>query len=173
MKKSYLFSIILLSAFSAGFALFKISAPKTCEIVSENIFVLTGDARRIPYGYKLLRDRKNFRLHIIGVGANRATDIAPEDLLPQIEIESQSKTTYQNATAVAEIARASDMKSIVLLTTEDHMPRALLLVRRALPEAEVAACPVPLHNMPATKRLERWGYEYLKYMGSLLGLKKR
>jgi len=46
-------------------------------------------------------------------------------------------------------------------------------MKRRMPNAEIIACPVPLHGMPAPKRLERWGTEYLKYIGTVLGIESK
>ena len=52
------------------------------------------------------------------------------------------------------------------------MKRATYLIRQELPDTEIVTCPVPLTDMPVTKRLERWFIEYIKYIVTLLGIKE-
>ena len=83
--------------------LFRSSAPRVCGEIfpDDSIFVLTGDERRIPFAMRKLNEYPNIDLYIIGAGA---TSIATER--PAI-IESQSKSTYQNALAIKKIATHS------------------------------------------------------------------
>ena len=85
-------------------------------------------------------------------------------------IESNSKSTYQNALAIREIANRTGLDRIVLITTEDHMNRAKYLIQREMPHSEIVTCPVPLSDMPVTKRLERWTVEYIKYIATMFGI---
>lgn len=164
----------LLILFIATGVYFKSSAPTTCPWLSENerIFVLTGDVRRIPFAKTLLERHPRRHLYIIGVGGD-FTAMIPTDKRPMITTESESRTTYENALAIREIATAQNLNRFAIVTTEDHMPRAMLLVRRRMPDANIIPCPVPLHGMPAPQRLERWAIEYLKYIGTVLGVESR
>jgi uncharacterized SAM-binding protein YcdF (DUF218 family) len=105
-------------------------------------------------------------MYIIGAGAssNYKSD--------RVIIESDSKSTYQNALAIKRIADVQGLDRIVLLTTVDHFNRAKYLVRSELPDIEIVACPAPLTGMPVAKRLERWTTEYIKYVGTLIGFKE-
>jgi len=158
----------------AGGMYFKSSAPQTCPWLSdsENIFVLTGDVRRIPFAMGLLENHPNRHLYIIGVGGN-LSPMLPNNKRPKITIESESSTTYENALAIREIARAHNITRLAIVTTEDHMPRAMMLVRRRLPDAKIIPCPVALHGMPAPRRLERWATEYVKYLGTMIGIETK
>ena len=59
-----------------------------------------------------------------------------------------------------------------MVTTEEHMKRAQYLVKNELPEIEIATCPATLIGMPASKRLERWTIEYIKYIATKFGIKE-
>ncbi|MDR1207531.1 MAG: YdcF family protein [Rickettsiales bacterium] len=168
-------SFLILVAFVAGGAWFKASAPKSCPALGTDakIFVLTGDVRRIPFATKLLYDFPDRRLYIVGVGTHNFSPMISEEIQRQIDIEKDSKTTSENAIAIAEIVHAQGFKKIVLVTTADHMMRSKLLIRRRLPDTKITSCPVQLHGMPAPRRLERWGMEYLKYLGTLIGLESK
>ncbi|MCL1786274.1 MAG: YdcF family protein [Alphaproteobacteria bacterium] len=166
--------IWLLIAVVAGGLYFKSSVPDSCPWLSdsEKIFVLTGDVRRIPFAMALLDNYPNRRLYIIGAGGNYSAMI-PDDKKSKISIESESRTTYENAVAIREIARAQKINRIALVTTEDHVPRAMMLVRRRMPDAEIIPCPVPLYGMPVPKQLERWATEYVKYLGTAVGVETK
>lgn len=162
-------SFIVLALFVIGGMIFKSTAPRTCaEILpNDSIFVLTGDERRIPFAMRQMRQHPNTDLYIIGAGATN---------LPQsghkIKIESDSKSTYQNALAIKEIATKRELKRVVIITTEDHMPRAKYLIQHELPKTTIVACPATLYGMPPTKRLERWTTEYIKYIVTMFGIKE-
>ena len=142
--------------------------PPRCESLmqNDNIFVLTGDARRIPYALKRLDDLQYGNLYIIGAGTENITE------RPHVSIESESKSTYQNALAIKKIATEQNIKRLVVITTEDHMNRSLYLLREILPETDIVPCPASLTGMPTPTRVKRWTIEYAKYIVTLLGIKE-
>lgn len=162
-------SLILISCFVMGGLMFKTMAPNRCSTIlpDDTIFVLTGDVRRIPFAMRKLRQNPDADLYIIGAGVRGSYEMAKK-----VTIESKSKSTYQNALAIKDIAIKTGLDRIVVITTEDHMNRAIYLIKQELPQIEIAACPVPLTGMPTTKRLERWGIEYIKYIATMLGIKE-
>ncbi|MDR1071813.1 MAG: YdcF family protein [Rickettsiales bacterium] len=163
----YLLPAIL---FIGGFAGFKAAAP-VCGAIPENahIFVLTGDARRIPFALEKLDNHPARKLYVIGAG----TPKIETEFAPRIEIESGSKTTYENAVAIRHIARKKMLSEITVITTVDHANRAVLLIKRQIPLVKINVCPVPLSKMTAAKRLNRWLEEYVKFLGSLVGITQR
>ena len=169
MNKVKLFtpSLLILTVLVIGGMAFKFSTPSQCtEILPhDNIFVLTGDMRRIPFAVRQMHAHPGSNLYIIGVGGD-----ASYTSNDRISIESDSKSTYQNARAIRKIADAHNINRLVIITTEDHMNRARYLIRREMPKSTIIACPVPLTDMPTTKRLERWGIEYIKYIATLMGI---
>ena len=160
-------SLLILTCFGIGGAVFKSMAPRTCGTIlpDDTIFVLTGDMRRIPFAMRQLRKHPDTELYIIGAGERTSFDMSR-----RVMIESESKSTYQNALAIREIANRTGLDRIVLITTEDHMNRAKYLIQRELPYSEIVTCPVPLADMPFTKRLERWTVEYIKYIATMFGI---
>lgn len=162
-------SLLLITCFVIGGMGFKSLAPRKCEKILSNdtIFVLTGDIRRIPFAMRQLHKYPNADLYIIGAGTNSSFDLAQ-----RVTIETDSKSTYQNALAIKEIAQEKNLQRLVIITTEDHMNRAKYLISKELPDTEIIACPVTLTDMPVTKRLERWVIEYIKYIVTLLGIKE-
>ena len=162
-------SLLIITCFIIGGAIFKSVSPRHCATIlpDDTIFVLTGDMRRIPFAMRQLRKYPDADLYIIGAGADASFDMSR-----RVTIESDSKSTYQNALAIKKIAQRTGLDRIVIITTEDHMNRAKYLIERELPYSEIVACPVPLTDMPGTKRLERWTIEYIKYIATLFGIKE-
>ena len=161
---------VVLGLFVIGGMIFKSYAPRTCGQImpDDSLFVLTGDVRRIPFAMRQVRQFPDTDIYIIGAGAETAASDAPRPVL----VESESKSTYQNALAIRRIVETTGLDRIVIVTTEDHMNRAEYLVRHELPDTEIVTCSATLYGMPATKRLERWTTEYIKYLVTLLGIKE-
>ncbi|MDO4423187.1 MAG: hypothetical protein Q4C08_00105, partial [Pseudomonadota bacterium] len=105
-------TFLIFSAFILGGMVFKSTAPIQCGTIlpNDSIFVLTGDERRIPFAMRKMREFPNADLYIIGAGAQGKIDIAR----PAI-IESKSKSTYQNALAIRDIAQIRDLKRVVII----------------------------------------------------------
>lgn len=160
---------MIFSCFILGGMIFKSLAPIQCGTIlpNDSIFVLTGDERRIPFAMRKMREFPNADLYIIGAGAQGKIDVSR----PAI-IESESKSTYQNALAIKDIATRRGLDRLVVITTEDHMNRARYLIRSELPQTEIVACPATLYGMPPGKRLERWATEYIKYIVTMFGIKE-
>lgn len=162
-------SFLIFSLFILGGMIFKSTAPIQCGPIlpNDSIFVLTGDERRIPFAIRKMHEFPNADLYIIGAGAQGKLDVSR----PAI-IESKSKSTYQNALVIRDIAKIRNLNRLVIITTEDHMNRAKFLVKSELPDTNIIACPAILTGMPPSKRLERWTTEYIKYLVTRLGIKE-
>lgn len=162
-------SFLAVALFVIGGIMFKSMTPPVCGTIlpDDSIFVLTGDARRIPFAMRQMNKYPDADLYIIGAGAQGTFEGAKK-----VTVESDSKSTYQNALAIREIVDKTGLSRIVVITTEDHMNRAQYLIRHELPDTEIVTCPVRLTNMPATKRLERWTTEYIKYIVTMFGIKE-
>ena len=161
-------SLVLIFCFVFGGIMFKSMTPPRCESLqqNDNLFVLTGDARRIPYAVKKLDSLQYGNLYVIGAGATNIPDHI------HINVESASKSTYQNTLAIKKIVQEKNLNRIVVVTTEDHMNRALYLLRNTLPDTDIVACPASLTGMPTPIRVKRWTIEYIKYIVTLFGIKE-
>lgn len=169
LMKFFTPSFLAFALFIMGGMMFKSMTPSVCGTIlpDDSIFVLTGDARRIPFAMRQMRKYPDADLYIIGAGAQGSFEMAKK-----VTVESDSKSTYQNAIAIRGIAQTTGLDRIIIITTEDHMNRAQYLIRHELPDVEVVPCPVRLTDMPATKRLERWTTEYIKYIVTMFGIKE-
>lgn len=161
-------SLLIATMVVLGGFIFKTTTPVHCTSILpyDSLFVLTGDKRRIPFAIRKMRTNPTTKIYIIGAGGGGGYNDS------RINIESKSKTTLQNARAIKRIVDKHILNRIVLITTEDHFNRAKYLVRSELPDVEIAACPVPLSNMAVHDQLKRWAIEYVKYIGTLLGVKE-
>ena len=123
-------SLVLIFCFVFGGIMFKSMTPLRCQSLhqDDSIFVLTGDARRIPYALKKLDSLRYGNLYVIGAGA--PTSIPNH---AHVKVESLSKSTYQNTLAIKKIVSEKNLDRIVVVTTEDHMNRTLYLLRSHKP----------------------------------------
>ncbi|MBP0446351.1 YdcF family protein [Roseomonas sp. SSH11] len=148
-------------------------APPTPGIV-----VLTGGPDRVEEGFTLLARRPEARLLISGVGPEstladlvRASGAAeagldPASLSPRVSLGRGATSTRGNAREVAAWAEANGLREITVITAAYHMPRALLELRRGMPEAELHPHPVS----PFLARPMPMLREYVKLVGALFGI---
>ena len=162
-------SFLILGFFVLGGMIFKLTSPLSCGPIfpNDNIFVLTGDARRVPYALEQTKNYPSAKIHIIGVGGHRF-DVNQKSVV----MENKSKSTYQNALAIRKIVQQKHLDRIVIVTTEEHMKRAIHLIHHENPKTEIVTCSAPLIGMPASQRLQRWTVEYIKYIVTLFGIKE-
>lgn len=162
-------SFLLLGIFVLGGIVFKLTSPNDCDFILDNdsIFVLTGDFRRVPFAMRQIEKYPDADLYIIGAGLNPQYQNTERAI-----IESESKSTYQNALAIKGIVEKSGLDRIVIITTEDHIQRATFLVKSELPDTQIVSCPVTLHEMKPARRLERWLVEYVKFLITMVGIKE-
>lgn len=144
---------------------------------ADAIVVLTGGASRIADAVNLLAEGRGRRLLITGV--NPIT--SPSELsrtLPAgealisccVDLGHKALNTRGNAIEAAEWTRSQNFRSLVVVTSAWHMPRALVELNHSLPDVELVAYPVVTSRMeterwwrdPATVKL--LFKEYLKYM---------
>ena len=165
------------AALVLGFLLFQGAArdlpdPPT-GVQADAIAVLTGGPGRIEAGVRLLDAGAAPVLLVSGVGLRiglddiaRIAGTAPEALAGRVVLGRAAASTHGNAVEIAAFAEARNARRLLVVSAEFHLPRALVELRRALPEAE--AIPVPVRGPPV--RTEAWVREYAKYLGAVVGL---
>jgi uncharacterized SAM-binding protein YcdF (DUF218 family) len=124
--------------------------PRPGKERADAIMVLAGGENRIRTGLALLREGAGTELHIVGAGrgVTAARVIPGYDALDgrdrdRIHIESWSENTFENAASVKSIVNERRLRSIVLVTSDYHVPRAARAVRAILPP-DVAMTVVPV-----------------------------
>ncbi|HMN51580.1 MAG TPA: YdcF family protein [Xanthobacteraceae bacterium] len=176
----------LVVALVAGFLVFlhdvrNAAAPMNAR--ADGIVVLTGGAFRINDALELLSENRGERLLISGVNPATTTEelkkkIPDFDRLSAccIDLGREAQNTTGNATETARWAEMHKFRSLIVVTSAWHMPRALNELQNEMPQMTLIPYPVvslPLRDdywwvNPQTVRL--LVFEYLKYLASLARL---
>ena len=175
--------VVLLAAGFAHFLTLAATSPAEPDRPTDGIAVLTGGAERVETGLRLLREGRARVLLVSGTHRDvTLADVAhlaamgPEDLAGRVALGHEATSTRGNAAEIAAWARAEHLGSIRVVTAGYHMPRALLELRRALPEVTLLPhpmLPATLRDAGAAGRLRTWSLllrEYLKYLAVRAGL---
>jgi len=124
---------------------------------ADAVVVLTGASdARLREGMRLLELRKGNRMLISGVnpevkrsellklteGSKRLYDCC-------VDLGFQAENTVGNAREIADWARAHDFYNLIVVTSDYHMPRALLEIKADLPEAKLVPYPVATPDLDA------------------------
>lgn len=165
----------LVIAWAIGFILFWIRLPYAvqrdmADTPSDAVIVLTGGPNRLETGIMLLENKAAGRMLISGVHA----DVRPIELAARtnsnpdlfdccIDLGYRANSTIGNAEESAEWVHKHNFRNILLVTSDYHIQRSLILFRKYLPEAEIIAVPVPT-KLPVLKLAK----EYNKYLITLL-----
>jgi uncharacterized SAM-binding protein YcdF (DUF218 family) len=163
----------LVLAWLGGLAVFVLAAPKgvSREIQSTDaIVVLTGGRHRVERGLELLVEGRAKKLFVSGVGRGvdlhellRVSPSQPAWIDCCVELGHAAQDTVGNAAETAAWMRAQGFRSVRLVTAAYHMPRSVLELHRAMPEAEIVTHPVfPDGSLPL------YLIEYHKFLGAFL-----
>lgn len=183
--KSVAFFLILMMLWTVGLLAFAArvdkSTPADDPDPAQAIVALTGPGQmRIPTGVKLLELAKGKRLLVSGV--NR--DVRPVELQAVakatrgvydccIDLGFEATDTKGNAAETAAWARAHHYTSLIVVTADYHMPRALLELKGTMPHADLTAYPVKTEELDAShwwrtgRSARRMILEYSKYLAVL------
>ncbi|MEO0694494.1 MAG: YdcF family protein [Pseudomonadota bacterium] len=147
---------ILVAAFAAGFAAFiaAIPAPVSTQAPARHtedaIVVFTGEANRLLAAMAEFETGKGQRLLISGVHPKTGhADIRPHWMGDAhrfaccIDLGMQAKSTVGNANELSAWAGRHGFSTVRLVTSDYHMPRALLETRKKDPALRLIAHPVP------------------------------
>ncbi|MGI8524626.1 MAG: YdcF family protein [Pseudolabrys sp.] len=150
----------------------------------DGIVVLTGAASRIPDAIVLLNSQRGRRLLITGVHrTTSAREIAQLMALNEkvfaccIDLDRSALNTLGNAIEAKRWAREKGFNSLIVVTSNWHMPRAMAELEHQLPDVTLVPFPVvsekakndPWWSNAATTRL--LVSEYLKYVFALLRMR--
>jgi uncharacterized SAM-binding protein YcdF (DUF218 family) len=150
------------------------------EVKADGIVALTGAAARIPDAIELLATERGKRLLITGVyratslkEIARVTPLYSKYFTCCIDLDRSALNTFGNALETKRWARAHNFNSIVVVTSNWHMPRAMAELAHQLPDVTLIAYPVISEKV----KTERWWSsvdtarflfaEYLKYILAL------
>ncbi|MBY0421162.1 MAG: YdcF family protein, partial [Parvularculaceae bacterium] len=145
MSRILLFLMSLALLWALGLFMFVADLPRESlrELPkADGIVVYTGGGARIAAGMELMERGAAERLLISGVnpGTSRAALI---EMMPSarplfeccVDLGREAQTTEGNAAEVRDWALKNGFETLILVTSEYHMPRALVETRARLPKA--------------------------------------
>jgi len=159
---------LILVAWALGFAVFMLSLGKPLDpsAKTDAIVVLTGAPGRIDRGLDLMHAKSARRMLVSGVGR----EVRPRELAAQynegklfgccVDLGWQAVDTKSNAEETAEWVRVHDYKTVRLVTSDWHMPRARLELAHQL-GGDVTVTGDAVRSSPRFFTLLR---EYHKYL---------
>ncbi|WP_168190412.1 YdcF family protein [Luteithermobacter gelatinilyticus] len=146
-----------------------ISDEKTDAVVA-----LTGGANRLDEAMRLLEEGQARRLFISGVNEKVTEDELLEYLggSPKlaaccIEIGKRAQNTEGNAREIAHWVASAGVGSVRVVTSLEHMPRAMVELKRYLPDLPLTPHPVGQWR-PENTKFYSLAREYNKYLFSLV-----
>ena len=175
---------LLIGIWGAGFLVFMVAiraaSPPNPLPHADGIVALTGGDDRVSAALALLAERAAPALLISGAGKGTYLgDFTADDSAAttryagEITIGHRAASTHGNALETAAWAKARHMRSLIVVTADYHMPRAILEIRRCLPQVTLYAVPVQppaishLFTLPTLRML---AVEYTKYLAVRSGL---
>ncbi|MDB5438465.1 MAG: hypothetical protein JWM33_892 [Caulobacteraceae bacterium] len=154
------------------------STPAPMPPHADGIVVLTGGSSlRLVEAMRLLEKGEARRLLVSGVNPEASrTDIMTVSKAVRplyeccVDLGFQAANTVGNARETAAWARAKDYRSLIVVTADFHMPRAMIEIHAALPEAQLRPYPVATGTLNARawwrsqEGARRMVLEYNKYL---------
>ena len=144
---------------------------------ADGIVVLTGGASRVNDAFELLASKRGKRLLITGVypatDSNEISRVLPEyERLSAccIDLDRTAVNTLGNAISTKRWAQAQGFKSLIVVTSSYHMPRALVELAHQLPGVELVPFPVVTERLRAKPWWSNYDTakllfsEYVKYI---------
>jgi uncharacterized SAM-binding protein YcdF (DUF218 family) len=149
---------------------------------ADGIVALTGGSDlRLEEATRLLEGGKGSRLLVSGVN-RQATRQDVQGVMGAakplfdccVDLGFQAADTIGNARETADWARAMNYRSLILVTADYHMPRAMLELTAALPGLAIDPFPVATPELDArhwyatSASARKMTTEYLKYLAILM-----
>lgn len=172
-------AFLIVAALILGFALYAghVSAmDPPDEIEADGIIVLTGGEGRLPAAFHLLENGMASRLLVSGVNPNVSegtilsmTNVDEALFACCVELGREAADTVGNAREAEAWAEANGFDRLIIVTSDFHMPRAILELRASMPDRDLIAWPVasprPWESAAAARR---WATEYFKFSAVFL-----
>jgi uncharacterized SAM-binding protein YcdF (DUF218 family) len=179
--------LVALSVLGIGLLLFGIGYIRFAMAIDANepantprtdaIVVVTGGAQRVGDGIGLLGAERGKRLLISGVnektGREELVKLNPaaRDLLACcIDLDYRARNTIGNAIETRRWVARHGFRSLLVVTSNYHMPRTLAELSHAMPKVRLVAHPVVTEHIDASGWWNRWPVvrvlvpEYAKYL---------
>ncbi|MDQ2804069.1 MAG: YdcF family protein [Pseudomonadota bacterium] len=172
-------------AWVGGFTWFVLTTvrPASPPPHADGIVALTGGADRVRFALRLLSEGHGGRLLVTGIGGGAGfktlaeqAGTNPGPLAGQVTLGRGATSTRGNAEETAAWVRANGVRSLIVVTSSYHMPRALTEMARAMPGLKLYPAPVAPASMQTAAGLasvaavELLAAEYTKFLGAELGV---
>ena len=170
-----------------GFVLYLIAIQTPAQQplpVADGIVVLTGTPERIVDALNLLNEKKGRRLLISGVHPDttlveigRTVPATQEALECCVDLGRAALNTRGNGIETAQWARRQGFRSLIVVTSTWHMPRALVELERTMPDIALVPYPVAIRPMQGATWWTGLSIgkllfsEYVKYVAVYLGVR--
>jgi uncharacterized SAM-binding protein YcdF (DUF218 family) len=174
-----LIAVLLAWAISFAWFLHLVEQPMAPPTHADGIVAFTGGPERVETALRLLSSDRADKLLLSGIGggaelpelAHRA-GVDPMLLAARVTIGRTATTTRGNAMETAAWARSNSIHSLLVVTASYHMPRAMIELERALPDAALYPLPVVLPDRPGHVGLpfRLIAEEYVKYVATCIRL---
>ena len=173
--RAFAFLILL---YVLGYALFVVALPQPADDRrTDAVVVLTGGAGRIERGLDVLRRRVAARMLISGVQRTvRPQELAATHRVGQavfdccIDLGREAIDTRSNADEVARWMERRRFRSMRLITTDWHMPRAHFEIARRV-GADVTIVPDAVQSNPSHRQLfTEYNKFLLRHFADLVGI---
>lgn len=171
------FSFLLL-VYVLGYALFVVMLPRPADAQrTDAIVVLTGGAKRIERGLELLSRDRARRMLISGVDRT----VRPAELAEQypgngkwfaccVDLGRESVDTRSNAEETARWLERHKFRSVRLVTTDWHMPRARFELAMQLDEDVVVTGDAVQSKPSFTQLFTEYNKYLLRHAAVLVGI---
>lgn len=176
--------------FAAGYVFFALSLARTephLTVRAEGVVVFTGGSDRVLEAAGLFAHGQGKRMLITGVNrATRSSELAKLLPLPRdrfnccVDLGYEALDTIGNARETRQWAQVHNIsRSLIVVTSNYHMPRALAELSAELPEISLYPFPVVSEHVDVAgwandlRVIRLVGGEYVKYLGALLRIALR
>jgi hypothetical protein len=159
--------------------------------ITSQIVILTGGTNRIKKGFEIInkfdeKSKKNIKILVSGTGKG-FTKLSLQKKLNSnfylelieccVELDGVSKDTYSNANETSKWVNKNNIKEILLITSNYHMPRSILEFNNIMPNLKILPYPIK----PEQHKINEWlksfetfslvFIEYCKYIVSNIRVK--
>ena len=137
---------------------------------SPNIVILTGGTNRIKDGLNIVKDFKkskkhNYKILVSGTGTGFTKKSLKIKLGPNfnahliqccIDLDNVSQNTFTTASETLKWTNKNNIKEFILITSNYHMPRALLEFKNVMPNLKIHTYAIT----PKKHDIENWFGSY-------------